>query len=99
MFHRQGQGERFSNLIVDFSKPPYKNPLIMHNIYVTLSHLRSNKGLVLLQDIAIEDLKKAKYREGALEYTNSEFYNNVQNRSKIQTGNIKLKCSIIPKSQ
>jgi hypothetical protein len=30
---------------------------------------------------------------------NLEIYNNVQNKSKIQTGNLKLKCSVIPKSQ
>jgi hypothetical protein len=30
---------------------------------------------------------------------NLEIYNNVQNKSKIQTGNMKLKCSVIPKSQ
>jgi hypothetical protein len=51
----------------------------MHNIYVTLSCLRSSKELVLLQDITIEDLKKAKYHEGVLEYMSPEFYNNVQN--------------------
>jgi hypothetical protein len=95
----KGQGETFSNLIVDFSKPPDRNPLTLHNTYVTLSRLRSSKGLVFLQDITIEDLKKAKYREGALKYMNPEFYYNVWNKSKIQTGNINLKCSVTPKSQ
>ena len=41
------QDETFSNLIVDFSKLLDRNPLTMHNIYVTLSHLRSRKGLLL----------------------------------------------------
>jgi hypothetical protein len=89
----KGQGETFNNLIVDFSKPPDRNPLTMHNIYVTLSRLRSSEGLVLLRDITIEDLQKAKYRDGALEYMNPEQNNNSNGKQKIHTKDFQSKCT------
>jgi hypothetical protein len=36
----------------------------MHNIYVTLSRLRSLDGLIILKDISIEDICKAKFKKG-----------------------------------
>jgi hypothetical protein len=45
-------------------------------IYVTLFYLCSSEGLVLLQDITIEDLQKAKYCDGASKCTNPKCSNN-----------------------
>jgi len=38
----------------------------MHNIYVTLLCLRSLNGLVILQDIIIQDIHKANFLKGSL---------------------------------
>jgi hypothetical protein len=93
------QGETFNNLIVDFSKSPDRNPLTMHNIYVTLSRLRSSEGLALLRDITIEDLQKAKYRDGALEYMNPEQNNNSNGKQNIHTKDFQSKCTNTSKPQ
>jgi len=41
----------------------------MHNIYVTLLCLRSLNGLVILQDIIIQDIHKANFLKGSLHMT------------------------------
>jgi hypothetical protein len=41
----------------------------MHNIYVTLSHIRSFNGVVLLQDIIIQDICRANFKKMSLEMT------------------------------
>jgi ATP-dependent exoDNAse (exonuclease V) alpha subunit len=44
----KAQGQTFECLIIDLCQPPNNVQLNMHNIYVTLSHLRSFDGVVLL---------------------------------------------------
>lgn len=36
----KGQRQTFDKLIIDLHKPPNNTPLMMHNIYVILSHLQ-----------------------------------------------------------
>ena len=62
----KGEGEKYNNFIVDFSKPLDLDPFTIHNTYVALSCLCFSKGLVLHQNITIEDFQKKKYSEGTL---------------------------------
>jgi hypothetical protein len=45
----------------------------MHNIYVTLSQLRSLDGVVILKDISIEDICKAKFKKGVIRDDKTSF--------------------------
>jgi hypothetical protein len=58
------QGQTFDHLIIDLKQPPDNLPINMHNIYVTLSQLHSLDGLVILRDIFIEYICKAKFKKG-----------------------------------
>jgi hypothetical protein len=71
----------------------------MHNIYVTLSCLHSSEGLDLLQDITIEDLQKAKQRDGASKYMNLQYNNNFNGKQKVHTKDFQSKCTNTSKSQ
>jgi hypothetical protein len=57
----------------------------MHNINVVLSCLHSSHGLFILRDIIIENLQKAKYHKGALEYMNPQCHNNSNEKQKVHT--------------
>jgi hypothetical protein len=39
----------------------------MHNIYVMLSRLRSIDGLIILQDISIQDINKIELKKGSID--------------------------------
>ena len=44
----KGQRQTYDCFIIDLKNPPDKHPLSMHNIYVTLSHLHTHEGLIIL---------------------------------------------------
>jgi hypothetical protein len=44
----KAQGQTFDNLIIDLRQPPNNVHLNMHNIYITLSHLQSIDGFIIL---------------------------------------------------
>ncbi len=54
----KSQGQTFDHLIINLKQSHDNVPIKMHNIYVTLSQLRSLDGLVILRDISIEDICK-----------------------------------------
>jgi hypothetical protein len=57
------------HLIIDLKQPHDNVPINMQNIYVTLFQLHSLDGLVILRDISIEDMCKAKFKKVSLEMT------------------------------
>jgi len=57
------QGQTFDHLIIGLKQPPNNVPISMHNIYVTLSRLCSLDGFIILRDIFIEYIYKAKFKK------------------------------------
>jgi hypothetical protein len=57
----KAQGQTFEHLIIGLCQPPDSIQLNMH-MYVTLSCLRSINGLVILQDITIQDICKVNFK-------------------------------------
>jgi hypothetical protein len=47
----------------------------MHNIYITLSHLCFRDGLVILQNITIQNIHKANFKKNILK--NDYIYQNI----------------------
>jgi predicted transglutaminase-like cysteine proteinase len=65
----KAQGQTFEHLVIDLHQSPKNLQLNMHNIYVTLSCLRSLNGLVILRNITIQDIHKANFKKGSLDMT------------------------------
>jgi hypothetical protein len=61
------QGQTFDNLIIDLRQPLDNVHLNMHNIYVTLLCLQSIDGLIILQNITIQDICKTEFKKRFLE--------------------------------
>jgi hypothetical protein len=51
------------HLIIDLKQTSNNVPINMHNIYVTLSQFHSLDGFVILRDISIKDICKAKLKK------------------------------------
>jgi hypothetical protein len=69
----KAQGQTFEHLIIGLCQPSDSIQLNMHNMYVTFSRLRSLNGLIILQDITIQDICKVNFKinlkKGSLEIT------------------------------
>ncbi len=63
----KAQGQIFDHFIIDLCQPPNNMPLNMHNIYFTLSSLHFINGLVILWNITIQNISKAKILKISLE--------------------------------
>jgi hypothetical protein len=70
---------------MDLKQPPDNIPINMDNIYVTLSRLHSVDGFIILKDISIEDIWKAKFKKGSLEMTKPLSYEKNINTNGIKT--------------
>ncbi len=70
----KAQGQTFDNVIIDLWQPMDNVHLNMHNIYITLSHLRSIDGFIILQNITMQDICKASFKKGS-----QKCYNLLQN--------------------
>ncbi len=69
LIYFKSQGQTFDHLIINLKQPLDNVPINMHNINVTLSQLRFLDWLVILRDISIEDICKAKLKKKSLEMT------------------------------
>jgi hypothetical protein len=79
------QGQTFDHLIIDLKKPLDNVPINMHNIYATLSQLQSLDGLVILKDISMKDICKAKFKKGSSEMTKPHSNQKIINTNDIKT--------------
>jgi hypothetical protein len=59
----KAQGQTFDNLIIDLCQPLDNVRLNMHNIYITLSRLRSINGLTILQNITMQNICKVNFKK------------------------------------
>jgi hypothetical protein len=60
----KAQGQTFENLLIElFWQPPNNVHLNMHNIYITLSDLQSIDGLIILQNIIMQDINKTNFKK------------------------------------
>jgi hypothetical protein len=59
----KAEGQTSDHLIIDLHNSPNNVPLNMHNIYVTISHLCSIDGFVILKDITIQNIHDIKFNK------------------------------------
>jgi hypothetical protein len=85
----KSQGQTFDHLIINLKQPPNNVLINTHNIYVTLSQLRFSDGLVILKDISIKDICKAKFKKKSSKMTKP-----LPNQKKFNTNGIKTNKDI-----
>ncbi len=77
----KAQGQTFEQLIIGLCQPSDSIQLNMHNMYVTFSRLHFLNGLIILQDITIQDICKVNFKinfkKGSLEITTPILKSNI----------------------
>jgi len=73
----EAQGQTFEHSIIDLRQPLDNIQLNMHNMYVTLSCLCSFDGLIILQNITIQNIHKVNFKKGSLEMTTPVLKSNI----------------------
>jgi hypothetical protein len=61
------QGQTLDHLIINLYQPLDNVQLNMHNVYVMLPRLHSINGLIIIQDITIQDINITEFKKGSID--------------------------------